>query len=336
MKQYTRRDALKLFGIGTVAVAGLGLAGCSGSGEGVKNASEPVPASQAFGQAGVWMVYDGDKADRKGRGNRGSPILRRNGNVASYQCKSLTFGDLDGLSDDKIVELAKQQDEAAFNAAKQAAIDATDEAIQAWQQCYDTLKAEADAGTYDSIDYYGDYGIENMCPRKTEPRSSRRTRPRWTTRRMLSTLQTKDRHSMKLPLIKNPEAKPHTLRLETDGSGNAAANESLVFQLAKFSFYQANINADENDLTSDRTRFRILNDYGWDNNAEIPDSAFSSTKSPSNSAHPPTRPPRPSMARPSAVTRPRHRRERGARGLHVGHPRCRRDRGGLGNRYARI
>ena len=61
MKQYTRREALKLFGIGTVAVAGLGLAGCSGSGEGVKNASEPVPASQAFGQAGVWMVYDGDE-----------------------------------------------------------------------------------------------------------------------------------------------------------------------------------------------------------------------------------------------------------------------------------
>ena len=35
---------------------------------------------------------------------------------------------------------------------------------------------------------------------------------------------------------------------------------------------------DENDLTSDRTRFRILVDYGWDNNAEIPDSAFGSTK----------------------------------------------------------
>ncbi len=62
MKQYTReRRAQAIFGIGTVAVAGLGLAGCSGSGEGVKNASEPVPASQAFGQAGVWMVYDGDK-----------------------------------------------------------------------------------------------------------------------------------------------------------------------------------------------------------------------------------------------------------------------------------
>lgn len=82
----------------------------------------------------------------------------------------------------------------------------------------------------------------------------------------------------KAAAYQEPEAKPYTLRLETDGSGNAAANESLVFQLAKFSFYQANINVDENDLTSDRTRFRILVDYGWDNNAEIPDSAFGSTK----------------------------------------------------------
>lgn len=34
MKQYTRREALKLFGIGAVAIAGFGLDGCSGSGEG--------------------------------------------------------------------------------------------------------------------------------------------------------------------------------------------------------------------------------------------------------------------------------------------------------------
>ena len=174
MKQYTRRDALKLFGIGTVTIAGFGLAGCSGSGEGVKNASEPVPASQAFGQAGVWMVYDGDKQIGKDVAIEEVLSFDGNGNVASYQCKSLTFGDLDGLSDDEIVELAKQQDEAAFNAAK-----TTTETM-----------------------------ASRMCPRKTEPRSSRRTRPRWTTRRMLSTLQTKDRHSMKLPLIKNPRRSP--------------------------------------------------------------------------------------------------------------------------------
>lgn len=55
MKQYTRRNVLKLLGVGAVTVAGLGLVGCGGSDEGAggaaSSASEPVPASQAFAQA---------------------------------------------------------------------------------------------------------------------------------------------------------------------------------------------------------------------------------------------------------------------------------------------
>ena len=277
MKQYTRRSALKLLGIGTVTIAGFGLAGCSGSGEGVKNASEPVPASQAFGQAGVWMVYDGDKQIGKDVAIEEVLSFDGNGNVASYQCKSLTFGDLDGLSDDEIIELAKQQDEAAFNAAKQASIDATDEAIQAWQPCYDTLKAEADAGTYDSIGYYGDYGIENV-PEEDRAQVVETYQTTLDNTQDALDAANKGQAFNKAAAYQEPEAKPYTLRLETDGSGNAAANESRVLQRAKLSFYQANINVDENDLTSDRTRFRILVDYGWDNNAEIPDSAFGSTK----------------------------------------------------------
>lgn len=62
MKQYTRREALKLFGIGTVAVAGLGLTGCNGLGEGTgggaQKSSEPMPASRAFAQASVWLEYN--------------------------------------------------------------------------------------------------------------------------------------------------------------------------------------------------------------------------------------------------------------------------------------
>ena len=84
MKQYTRRSALKLLGIGTVTIAGFGLAGCSGSGEGVKNASKPVPASQAFGQAGVWMVYNGDKQIGKDTGVERVLVFDGKGNVTVY------------------------------------------------------------------------------------------------------------------------------------------------------------------------------------------------------------------------------------------------------------
>lgn len=141
MKQYTRRDALKLFGIGTVAVAGLGLAGCSGSGEGVKNASEPVPASQAFGQAGVWMVYDGDEQIGKDTGVERVLVFDGNGNVTVYDTKyvwmnggtsyvDVTFGDLDGMSNDEIIDLAKKKDRERFDATKQSAIDETNEDIE--------------------------------------------------------------------------------------------------------------------------------------------------------------------------------------------------------------
>ena len=277
MKQYTRRSALKLLGIGTVTIAGFGLAGCSGSGEGVKNASEPVPASQAFGQAGVWMVYDGDKQIGKDVAIEEVLSFDGNGNVASYQCKSLTFGDLDGLSDDEIIELAKQQDEAAFNAAKQAAIDATDEAIQAWQQCYDTLKAEADAGTYDSIGYYGDYGIENV-PEEDRAQVVETYQTTLDNTQDALDAANKGQAFNKAAAYQEPEAKPYTLRLETDGSGNAAANESLVLQRAKFSLDPPNKKLVENHRTTATTPISNLVDYGWDNNAEIPDSAFGSTK----------------------------------------------------------
>ena len=141
MKQYTRREALKLFGIGTVTIAGFGLAGCSGSGEGVKNASEPVPASQAFGQAGVWMVYGGDEQIGKDTGVERVLVFDGNGNVTVYDTKyvwmnggtsyvDVTFGDLDGMSNDEIIDLAKKKDRERFDATKQSAIDETNEDIE--------------------------------------------------------------------------------------------------------------------------------------------------------------------------------------------------------------
>lgn len=111
MKQYTRRNVLKLLGVGAVTVAGLGLVGCGGSDEGAggaaSSASEPVPASQAFAQAGVWMQYDGDEQIGKDVEIERILSFDGNGNVAVYQCDGATFGDLNGLSNEQIIELAK-------------------------------------------------------------------------------------------------------------------------------------------------------------------------------------------------------------------------------------
>ena len=71
-----------------------------------------------------------------------------------------------------------------------------------------------------------------------------------------------------------PQPQPYTLALETDGSGNVAAGEEIRFLARRFNFYQIEVD-DTTDLESPETRFRVLADYGWHNDAEIPESAFS-------------------------------------------------------------
>lgn len=197
MKQYTRREALKLFGIGTVAVAGLGLTGCNGLGEGTgggaQKSSEPVPVSQAFGQAGVWMAYGGNEQIGKNTSVWSVLVFDGNGNVTVYDTYGLamnggtsydgvTFGDLDGMSNDEIIDLAKQKDRERFDATKQSAIDETNEEIE-------------NPGRTD-------YGANLAAGQQVNEAAE----------------------------YQEPEAVPFTLRLETDNTGNNAASETLSFE----------------------------------------------------------------------------------------------------------
>ena len=279
MRQYTRRNVLKLLGVGAVTVAGLGLVGCGGSGEGAggaaSSASEPVPASQAFAQAGVWMQYDGDEQIGKDVEIERILAFDGNGNVTAYQCDGVTFADLNGLSDEEIIEFAKQQDKAVFEAEKQAAIDSTAEAIEAWQQCYDTLKAGADAGTYDSMNSYGAYGIEAV-PEEERAAAIEEFQTALDNTKNSLDIANEGQAFNEAAEYQEPQPQPYTLALETDGSGNVASGEEIRFAAPRFSFYQIEA-GDTTDLESPKTRFRVLVDYGWHNDAEIPESAFATS-----------------------------------------------------------
>ncbi|OUO89914.1 hypothetical protein B5F40_08750 [Gordonibacter sp. An230] len=271
-QQYTRRGALKLLGLGAVVAASFCLAGCGSSGDGIKSASEPVPASQAFSQKSVWMVYDGDDQIGKDEAIKRILAFDGNGNVTVYQCDDATFADLNGLSDEEIIDFAKQQDKAVFDAAKQSAIDSTAEAIEAWQRCYDTMKAEADAGTYDSVNEYGEYGIDAV---PEEYRAEVIEQFQTTLENTKNTLDTANEGQAfnKATEYREPQPQPYTLALETDDSGNVAASEEIRFAEPRFSFYEASID-DASDLESPETRFRVLNSGGWQSNVKIPESAF--------------------------------------------------------------
>ncbi len=200
MKQYTRRGVLKLFGIGAVAVAGLGLAGCNGAegGAGASEApSESMGASQAFAQQGVWMQCRSDDFPQKDTTVSAVLVFDGSGNVTRYETDSiamnggtsyeaLTFGDLDGLSNDEIAELAAQKNRERFDATKQSAIDETAESLEYYEQ---------DAGFYQD-------SIANA---------------------------TEGQKINEAAEYEEPEAVPYSLAIETDGTGNNTQSETLSF-----------------------------------------------------------------------------------------------------------
>lgn len=149
-----RRKRRALAAASTAFLLAFTLAGCGNPGnansdagamtdgaEASANEGEPVPASQAFGRTCVWLQYDGDEQIGKDTEIKRVLSFDGDGNITVYEVdyiwmnggstyESLTFGDLDGLSDDEIVELAKQKDRERFDATRQSAIDETNSDIE--------------------------------------------------------------------------------------------------------------------------------------------------------------------------------------------------------------
>ena len=133
--------------VAATCLLALTLAGCGGTDD-VKSASEPLSASQAFSQESVWVQYDENDAIEKDGDIERILVFDGNGNVTAYLRNSATFADVNGLSDDEIIELAKEQDKEVFDTRRQTAIDSNAKAIEVVQSIYDTLKEDYDNGTY--------------------------------------------------------------------------------------------------------------------------------------------------------------------------------------------
>lgn len=145
---YTRKRGLVAVVAVVASLLAFSLVGCAGT-RGASNAesgadapvntNEPIPASQAFGTKSVWLQYMGEQPAKDGAIQR---VLSfdGNGNVTVYEVEktgitdtayeSLTFGDLNGLSNDEIVEIAKEKSRERFEATKQGVIDETNETIE--------------------------------------------------------------------------------------------------------------------------------------------------------------------------------------------------------------
>lgn len=268
MKQYTRRDAVKLFGIGAVSVAGLGLAGCSGSNGGGNGASagtsndQPTP-SVAFKQQGIWFQYD-DSIAKDSKIER-FLVFDGKGNMTAYTGYDATFSDVNGKSDEELIALAKQQDEAAFDAAKQEAVDAATEELEKQQDALDaatedaangytlyfgediTTKAKADQKEIDGVKKIYDNAIANL---KAGVDANTKV------------VDQDDGCS-----YQEPQPQSFTLSIKTDDSGNQAISERLSFTAAEYSQFLE----PQTLKISDSLRYIDIQHIGYDGTMYIED-----------------------------------------------------------------
>lgn len=232
-----KKRRLTAAAVATACLLTLTLAGCGGAND-VKSASEPVAVSQAFGQKSVWVQYNkNDAIDKDGEIDR-ILVFDGNGNVTAYQCDGATFADLNGKSDDEIVEMAKEQDKKVFDTNRQDALDSTAPAIESIQSAYDTLKDEYDSGTYTSG--LGGSALSDLTDADLEELKSLYDQTLTDLEAQLNAAKD-GQAATKSATYQEPKAQPYTLRIETDGTGNNTQSETISFDAPSYSFYKAQL-----------------------------------------------------------------------------------------------
>lgn len=232
-----KKRRLTAAAVATACLLALTLAGCGGAND-VKSASEPLAVSQAFGQKSVWVQYNkNDAIEKDGEIDR-ILVFDGKGNVTAYQCDGATFADLNGKSDDEIVEMAKEQDKKVFDTERKDALDSTAPAIERIQSAYDALKDEYDSGTYTS--WLGGSALSDLTDADLEQTKSIYNQTLSELEALLNAAKD-GQAATKSATYQEPKAQPYTLRIETDGTGNNTQSETISFDAPSYSFYKAQL-----------------------------------------------------------------------------------------------
>ena len=196
------------------------LAGCSSGGD-VKNASEPVPASQAFSEAGVW--FESSDVPEKDEEIENIYVFDGSGNVTIYDTSGVTYGDLNGKSDDEVIELAKQKDQENAQAANDSNIARVEQNLEDLNDALDKERSGIDE-MRESLAYYTDES-EAAAYKKEIEEYEAEIEDQYGSELEESQAELDD---LKNYSYTAPEPQAYSLHIETDGTGNYAQSETLT------------------------------------------------------------------------------------------------------------
>lgn len=221
-----KRNLSTIVGVTTACLLTVSLAGC-GNGSDIKKSDEPISASQAFNAEGVW--FRSSDAPEKDEDISAVYVFDGAGNVTVYDT-SLTYGELDGKSEDEIITIAKQQDEESFGNERDNRINKLNSGIRTLTD--NTAEAqEGIDGLSEAREHYAD-DPDALAEIQQEEDS----------------LQAEiDENNAEIQKAKDeiaeleagytaPEPQAFTLYIETDGTGNNAQSETLEFGDESFDF----------------------------------------------------------------------------------------------------
>ena len=177
----------------------LSACGEKGTTNSIGKKDSPIPASEAFAQEGIWFYAE--KPVTKDARIDAILVFDAQGNVTHYRTShsrnDLKFGDLQDLSDEDILNLARDRDKTLFE--------------------------------LDMLEWTGkaDYGIEE-CDRMIEGDAGANSEFTATTQEALNANKAMKTRGEQFG-YKEPQPHSFQLKIETDGTGNQTAKEALVY-----------------------------------------------------------------------------------------------------------
>ncbi|OUQ46154.1 hypothetical protein [Lachnoclostridium sp. An118] len=223
-----KRKMVKRMALAAAGMAAISLTACGGT-KGVSNAKgeEPIPASEAFGQEGVWFYSD--SAAAKDEKVDSVMSFDGKGNVTTYKT-DITYSNLQGLSEKEIVELAKEQDQTVFKTDMQDFAESAEKSKEKAEEEKEDLDSRMEEIQQALVDYPEEYETINADREDLQQE-----------------IDNYDELLVRIPqaAYQEPDAQPFTLKLETDQTGNNTASETLVYSC------RSGLNADVSEADGD-------------------------------------------------------------------------------------
>ena len=201
-----KRKMVKRMALAAAGMAAISLTACGGT-KGVSSAKgeEPIPASEAFGQEGVWFYSDSAAATDEKVDSVMS--FDGKGNVTTYKT-DITYSNLQGLSENEIVELAKEQDQTVFKTDMQDFTESAEKSKEKAEEEKEDLDPRMEEIQQALVDYPEEYETINADREDLQQEIDK----------IQQEIDNYDELLVRIPqaAYQEPDAQPFTLKLETD------------------------------------------------------------------------------------------------------------------------